>query len=318
MRSQTLPAPLPPDWRERIAALVAAASAADSSPPLSDAALLGDDPATGHFAVLADDADDDVLGYAVVLPGGGTIEIVVDPTARGQGIGAALMRVALAHGGREFWTRGDRSAPHVLAARAGMAPARHLWFMSAPLSPQSRQFGGAADIAATASAESSGSLYTITTYAGAQDDAGILAVNAAAFKALPDQGSWTQEDLEARFSSAWFDPDDLLVLRDEDAVIVGFHWTKVHQPGSLGFPTPRPAGQSPVGEVYVLALDPRVQGRGWARPLLHAGLEQLAERGCREAILYVDDSNVAARRLYLREGFRDDRLDILYRVPAAN
>ena len=291
--------------------MVAAASEADASPPLSDAALLGDDPATGHFAVLADDDAGELLGYAVVLPSSGTIEIVVAPAARGRGIGAELMSAALAHGGREFWTRGDRSAPHVLATKAGMVPSRHLWCMSAPLGNPSP------DSEAEHEPDHEEMALTIGPYRGPADDEGILAVNAAAFGALPDQGSWTQEDLDARFAAEWFDPADLLVMRDQQQQIVGFHWTKVHQPGSIGFPTPRPAGASPVGEVYVLALDPRVQGRGWARPLLRAGLEHLRQRGCREVILYVDDSNVGARRLYLREGFRDDRLDILYRVPIA-
>ena len=318
MHVVTLAMPLDEQSRERIHSLVVAASQADGSPPLSDAAMLSEDPAAGHFAVLAEDAGREFLGYAVVLPGTGTVEIVVDPVARGRGIGALLMSAALAHGGKEFWTRGDRSAPHVLAARAGMSPARHLWFMSAPLPPTSAAQWDSQSAAEVIEHGDGDAPYIITTYRGPEDDAGLLAVNAAAFEALADQGSWTQSDLDARFASSWFDPTDLLVMRDAEGVIVGFHWTKVHQLGGLGFPTPRSAGQSPLGEVYVLALDPRVQGGGLARPLLRAGLAHLAERGCQEVILYVDDSNVAARRLYLREGFRDDRLDILYRVVAGN
>lgn len=296
-----LPSPLDGQSRARVAALAEAASTADGAPPLSDAVLLGTDPATKHLAVEIDGA---LAGYAAVLQPAGTIEIVVAPPARGLGVGALLLEAALAHGGTEFWTRGSRSAPHVLATRAGMAPVRHLWCMSA--TPP-------ADSSATPDTwfDETGD-YTIDTYRGHQDDAGLLAVNAAAFGALPDQGSWTQEDLDARLSAPWFQPADLLVLRHADR-IVGFHWTKVHPPGSAGLPAGDTA--SPVGEVYVLALDPQFQGRGIAGRLLQAGLAHLRDRGCGQVMLYVDDTNTAARRLYLRQGFRDERLDMLYRRP---
>lgn len=305
MHTVELPSPLDGHDRSLVAALAAEANDADGAPPLSDAVVLGSDPHTKHFAVRS---ADDLAGYAAVLPAG-TIELVVAPHARGQGVGALLLEAALAHGGREFWTRGNRSAPHVLAARAGMAPIRHLWCMTAELpegaaprdlSPQAP--GGANE----------GGEFTIDTYRGPGDDAGLLAVNAAAFGALPDQGSWTQADLGARMSASWFDPEDLLILRSGDR-IVGFHWTKVHQPGEVGLPGSAAGSTTPMGEVYVLALDPSVQGRGLARLLLAAGLAHLVDRGCRQVMLYVDDTNTVARRLYLREGFRDERLDMLYR-----
>lgn len=154
--------------------------------------------------------------------------------------------------------------------------------------------------------------FTVDAYRGPEDDAGLLKVNAAAFSALPDQGSWTQTDLDARLSAPWFDPHDLLVLRSPEGII-GFHWTKVHQPGEVGLPGSAAGSTTPVGEVYVLALDPSVQGRGLARLLLSAGAAHLADRGCRQVMLYVDDTNTVARKLYLREGFRDERLDMLYR-----
>lgn len=306
-----LPSPLDVRLRARVASLAAAASEADGAPPLSDAVLLGADPRSKHFAV---ESAGELVGYVAVLPPAGTIELVVAPSARGQGVGALLLEAALAHGGREFWTRGNRSAPHVLAARAGMVPVRHLWCMTAalpevPLAPADWETGGdtSRDIWSDATGE-----YRIDAYRGPADDAGLLAVNAAAFAALPDQGSWTQADLAARMSAAWFDPDDLLVLRQGES-IVGFHWTKVHAPGEAGLPASAAGAAAPTGEVYVIALAPQVQGRGLARVLLAAGMRHLARRGCCQVMLYVDDTNTVARRLYLREGFRDERLDMLYR-----
>lgn len=303
MHTVELSAPLDDRCRSRVTALAAAVNDADGAPPLSDAVLLGSDPSTKHFAV---ESAGELIGYAAVLAPAGTIELVVSPQARGQGVGAMLLETALAHGGTEFWTRGNRSAPHVLAARAGMAPVRHLWCMTAPLpAPPQKPTN-------PPTWQDDAGEYSIEAYRGPQDDAGLLAVNAAAFSALPDQGSWTQSDLASRMAAPWFDPGDLLVLRRGEQ-IVGFHWTKVHSPGEVGLPGSAAGSDTPTGEVYVLALDPQVQGRGLARMLLAAGLAHLSSRGCAQVMLYVDDTNTVARRLYLREGFRDERLDMLYR-----
>ena len=58
------------------------------------------------------------------------------------------------------------------------------------------------------------------------------------------------------------------------------------------------------GEVYVLGIDPDAQGTGLGGALLAAGLRYLADRGCTEVILYVDDDNPGALQLYEHAGFR--------------
>lgn len=310
MHTVELPSPLDGSYRSRVTALAAAANDADGAPPLSDAVLLGTDPHTKHLAVML---EGELVGYAAVLAPAGTIELVVAPSARGRGVGALLLEASLANGGREFWTRGNRSAPHVLAARAGMTPVRHLWCMTADLAQPGTGSAETLPVAPTTFRwVDEGAEFALDTYQGTNDDEGLLAVNAAAFGSLPDQGLWTQADLAARMSAPWFEPADLRVLRRADR-IVGFHWTKVHPPGGVGLPASAFGSTTPMGEVYVLALDPQVHGRGLARVLLADGLAHLAQRGCRQVMLYVDDTNTVARRLYLREGFRDERLDMLYR-----
>jgi mycothiol synthase len=44
--------------------------------------------------------------------------------------------------------------------------------------------------------------------------------------------------------------------------------------------------------------------------LLQRGLAYLAGRGAREVLLYVDDSNAAAMRLYERAGFHRHDVDV--------
>jgi mycothiol synthase len=124
-----------------------------------------------------------------------------------------------------------------------------------------------------------------------EDDDAWLAVNNRAFAWHPDQGGWTRADLQARLAEPWFDPDGFLV-HEEDGRLAGFCWTKVHA-------QERP----PLGEIFVIAVDPDFAGRGLGRGLVLAGLDHLAGRGLRDAILYVESTNAPARRLYDNLGF---------------
>lgn len=276
---------LPTRQKREVARLASAAEAVDSAPPLSDTVLLAGDPAAINISIRLDDR---LIGYACVEPEDLVIEIVVDPEYRGQGVGAQLLTSAIAAGGRQLWTRGDREMPHQLARRAGMTPVRHLWCMRRSLEAD------AGDLSDRVPPP-----YRFRSFEGDLDTDDLLEVNAAAFTELPDQGSWDRDDIAARQQAQWFDPDDIILLVDGPR-LDGFHWTKVHPDGVTG-------------EVYVLALHPRAQGRGLAGPLLEKGLTHLAGRGCASALLYVDEDNRGARRLYRGHGFVDERLDVLYR-----
>ena len=67
-----------------------------------------------------------------------------------------------------------------------------------------------------------------------------------------------------------------------------------------------------IGEVYVLGVSPAAQGLGLGPALLIAGLAHLAAHGIRDVLLYVDDDNITAMKLYRRYGFRDHDLDVQY------
>jgi mycothiol synthase len=64
--------------------------------------------------------------------------------------------------------------------------------------------------------------------------------------------------------------------------------------------------------VYVLGVDPRGHRRGLGSALTVAGLEYLAGRGLSTTMLYVDESNAAAVRLYRRLGFEVWSTDVSY------
>jgi mycothiol synthase len=85
--------------------------------------------------------------------------------------------------------------------------------------------------------------------------------------------------------------------------MAGFHWTKVHPPqGEDG----------PSGEVYVVGVDPGQRGTGLGRALTLAGLHHLSGLGLDQAMLYADEDNVPAVRMYQALGFTRTRTDAMY------
>lgn len=123
-----------------------------------------------------------------------------------------------------------------------------------------------------------------------QDEAAWVEVNNRAFSWHREQGGWTLEQVAERQAEPWFDADGFRVY-DIDGEIAAYCWTKVHDDEA-----------PPVGEVYVIAVDPAYHGRGLGRALTLAGYEYLAAAGLTRAMLYVDADNTPAVTLYLDLG----------------
>ncbi|MEQ8716069.1 MAG: mycothiol synthase [Acidimicrobiales bacterium] len=137
----------------------------------------------------------------------------------------------------------------------------------------------------------------------ADDDAGaFLAVNNRAFSWHPEQGDMSEADLSERRAEPWFDPQGFL-LHDRDGRLAGFCWTKEHRDT-----TP------PLGEIYVIAVDPDFAGRGLGTALTRAGLAHLAAAGLTTGMLYVESDNHAAVATYHRIGFTRHHTDRAYRT----
>lgn len=129
------------------------------------------------------------------------------------------------------------------------------------------------------------------------DESAFLTVNNRAFAWHPDQAGWTLADIEAREAEPWFDPDGFL-LHERDGRLVGFCWTKVHR-------DERP----PLGEIYVIGVDPDHQGHGLGRELVLAGFDWLSRHGLHHGILYVEATNAGAIALYEKLGLARNAVD---------
>ena len=91
--------------------------------------------------------------------------------------------------------------------------------------------------------------------------------------------------------------------------MVGFHWTKVEAPAW---------GEPPVGEVYVVGVDPDHHGGGLGTALTARGLRHLADSGVDVVDLYVEGDNGPALAVYRRLGFVERARDVLYARPSAS
>ena len=287
--------------------LAEAARQADGVAPLSEHALLHvRHGGTEQARDLALTADGTVAGYAHIDTGESddtdadmSGELAVHPACRRRGFGTALVTTLIeGAGGRglRLWAHGDLPAAAALARSAGFTRVRALWQMRMPLA-------GPAPAAVGSPVFPAG--VTVRTFRPGEDEEDWLAVNRRAFAHHPEQGSWTRQDLELREAEPWFDPAGFF-LAERDGRVIGFHWTKVH---------PAEGDAPPIGEVYVVGVDPGQQGGGLGRALTLVGVAHLRDRGLGQVMLYVDEDNTPAVQMYTDLGFRRWHVDVMYRHP---
>jgi mycothiol synthase len=287
-----------------VLSLATAAAVADDVAPLSEQVRLhlryGGDPAATNLLAWR---NDELAGFAHLDPpdpaGARSGELVVHPAHRRQGLGRELAGASAAEAGAHpvrIWAHGDLPAAAGLARVARFTRVRALWLMMHSLRL------GAPDMPPLPGG------VKLRTFVPGRDEAAWLALNRRAFAQHPEQGLWTQADLAHREREPWFDPEGFF-LAEREGRLVGFHWTKVHQPGEGLDRT------DPVGEVYVVGVDPAEQGTGLGRALTLAGLRHLAARGMPAVMLYVDAGNKPAVRLYESLAFTHTSTDVMYQHP---
>jgi mycothiol synthase len=235
------------------------------------------------------------VGYTQVSRGSRSwaLDLVIDPHHRHDAlaIGPEMLTAALdvirCEGGGHvhLWVYRPTTTSDEIAGRAGLARGRDLLQLRRSLPVE----------------EAAGDAITLRAFRVGHDEQPWLEVNNRAFRHHPEQGGWDLETIVAHEHQPWFDPEGFL-LHEHDGRLAGFCWTKVHADHA-----------PPLGEIYVVAVDPSFQGRGLGRELVVAGLHWLhRERGLHQGMLYADAGNRRAVALYEDLGFVVDHVDRAY------
>lgn len=315
--------------RAEVHLLAQAAESVDSVAPLSEQPLVdlsSQDPDLTH--VVARDDAGTAVGYAQIDRRGAaaSAELVVAPHARRQGIGRMLLRTAQRdaslptrsgepgqHGSLRVWAHGNLPAAQRLAAVESLSIVRELWRMERPLDPtcSSEELPWIPSVPMVIATHGPDSL--VQTFVLERDAEPWLRLNRRAFADHPEQGRLTLDDLAARMREDWFDAQGFFVVRGpagmggdsipDDGPLLAAVWTKT---------TPEAQRAGGTGEVYVLAVDPDAQGRGWGKRLTTLALAHLRASGLATAELWTDATNTAAVTTYQRAGFRVVATDVQY------
>jgi mycothiol synthase len=288
--------------REAVRALDHAATRADGYPSLNEAVWRDLDhrkPDSAGFLI-------DGRAYAHVArsdnfsPRHWALGCVVAPGARADGVArAAVLRAALHHvheqgGGRVvFWLLGASDTDDIALAELGFERARDLYEMRVQL-PLAETPRWPAKI-------------EVRTFEPGRDEQAWLDVNNRAFANHAEQGGWIEETLHRRMEEPWFDPT-LFFLAFDGKGLAGFNWLKVHDAH----------GRDPrLGEIFVIGVDPRMQGSGLGRALAVHGLGAVHDRGVETGSLFVAAENGGALGLYRSLGFETHRIDRAYETEVA-
>ncbi len=270
----------------------------DGLNPFSEHAILhmqyGHETEVQHYTCIE---EDQLVGYAHVDLSdpifGPSIEVAVLPEFRRHGVGKKLVEeVVASHESRpiRLWAHGLTTGAASLAANCGFKQVRTLWQMRRSLITPIPESNFAENI-------------QVRKFNVATDVEAWINCNQVAFANHPEQGLWTQKNLQQRMSEPWFDANGFKVAIFEDKII-GYGWTKVDATGV----------DSKLGEVYVVGVHPDWQKCGLGRALTLDALSFLRSQNLNSALLYVDSENVPAIKLYESIGFSHWDTDTLFQL----
>lgn len=303
---------LPAALQQKVLQLAHNCKAYDGVAPLDEQNRIALKQAASHRRHIFVAEGEELLGYTQATREADTchVAVMVSPQSRRQGIAGEMLRrvradaplwpsgpegvvdssAAVAISG---WAHGKLPSAVKLAQSLGAEPTRELLKMQLKtLTPPTAEVPEGV---------------VITTFNPAVDIPELLSVNAAAFCEHPEQGSWSLADIEARMAEDWFSANDVFLARESTSHdLLGFHWTKIITE----------ADGTKDGEVYVIGVSPKAQGRHIGSALLDVGLTHLHNQQAMPISLYVEADNTAAVRLYEMKMFTRSESHVVFRSEA--
>ena len=303
---------LTPEQGVGVFTLIKVVTEFDQVQPLSDHILLhlrhGGDKEDSHLVIYEDEnPNKKVIGYAHIdqtdLVAGASVELVIDPAARGGSLGEQLLtQVRQICGDKlRLWSHGDLPDAHKLALSQGFKVVRTVIQMIINIDEHIPLPKLDPDI-------------SIRTFLPGLDSNSWITLNNKAFIDHPEQGNWQLSDLNLRLKEEWFNESGFFIA-SKSTQMIGATWTKIH--GSYGHTHEgnEAAHDHPViGELYITAVDPEFTGLGVGKALTITALNYLRYQGLTQVILYVDESNKTAIKLYENLGFNQFSRDILFKL----
>jgi mycothiol synthase len=288
-----------------VLALISTATDHDGVPPVSEHVLLhlrhGGDKADTHLIATHENK---VVGYAHLdltdEVEGPSAELVIHPQHRKKGYGQELLKALHNASGNNLrlWSHGDLPGAKNIAEHNGFNKVRTVIQMRRSLNDPMPELTKD---------------FSIRNFLPGIDNDEWVALNNKSFASHPDQGNWSARDLEIRTKEDWFDPQGFLIAEEKQKMI-GFCWTKVHGGHSHKHSEHEEHhDHDPIGEIYIMGVDPDYAGKGIGKAVTIAGLRHLRYQGIFSAMLYVDADNTAAIKLYQSLGFTEWARDVLYR-----
>lgn len=288
--------------RDGVLTLILAATEHDGIPPIAEHVVLhlrhGGDKEDRHLIV---EEDGEIVGYAHIdltdVVAGSSAELVVHPLHRGHGLGRALLEEICGITSPRLWAHGDLPSAKKLAQDNGLVRVRTVIQMRRPFAQPLPKDSKNVDL---------------RSFLPGIDDEAWIALNNRVFQDHPEQSDWSLEDLHQRINEDWFDPRGFLLATQDDHLLA-FCWTKIHGAHSHSHDGQEEHGHDPIGEIYVMGVDPKFQEEGLGRAMTIAGLTYLRSKGLLSAMLYVDAKNSAAIKLYKDLDFSEWGRDVMYR-----
>ena len=297
---------LEPELQAEVLKLIASATDKDGVPPVAEHVLLhlrhGGDKSDVHLLAMK---ENQVAGYAHLdltdQVEGPSAELVISPKFRNQGIGKELVKELKAQAGSRLrlWSHGDLPGAQNIATANGFTHTRTVIQMRRSLTDAIPEIDNS---------------IPIRNFLPTIDNKAWITANNLAFANHPEQSDWSEHDLEIRTKEEWFDPKGFLIS-EVDNEIAGFCWTKIHGGHSHKHSdTESEHDHDPIGEIYIMGVNPKHQGKGIGRAVTIAGLKHLRYQGIFSAMLYVDAENKSAIKLYEGLGFKEWGRDLLYQL----